>query len=283
MHRLFEGWVNSLKFGTIALVIVAVVFSALEQNFPFHRLKKPWKCTLLDLQYFFAGLFYPPVVSFALSAFFAFFMIRRDKPPATISSLGFTVEFLAVLFANDVLAYIRHRIFHSKDFWAFHSIHHSSEQVNWSSGPKLHPAESIADVLLESLVFAFGALMGGNPKVFVAAGIVIGAWNFFIHSNTRWTLGPLRYVLVSPVQHRWHHSDTRDAMDKNFAVMFSCIDVALGTFYMPRNAVPKTTGLMGDERKTHPRTFIGQFLYPFRREHTVNSQSRLLSPTESQD
>lgn len=256
---------NSLKYGTIAILIAAIVFPALEQNFAFRKSKKPWQSTLLDLKYFFTNLLHPPIISFGLSAFFAFFMIRRDKPAPEISPLGFMAELMAVLIAVDVLAYIRHRSFHSKALWPFHSIHHGSEEVNWTSGSRIHPGESIIDASLETLVFMLGALMGGNPKVFITAGIIIGFWNFFIHSNARWTFGPLRYVLVSPVQHRWHHSDAKEAMDKNFAVMFSGIDVALGTFFMPKDAFPKTTGLYAEEKKTHPRTFFGQLIYPFRR------------------
>jgi sterol desaturase/sphingolipid hydroxylase (fatty acid hydroxylase superfamily) len=72
-------------------------------------------------------------------------------------------------------------------------------------------------------------------------------------------------VLVSPVLHRWHHSDAPEAQDKNFAAMFSCIDVFLGTFYMPVNKIPQTLGLSKQEKAVHPRTLSGQLLYPFRK------------------
>lgn len=265
MHHLLDSWINALKYGSLVLLGAALLFSALEQNFSFRKFKKPWKATVLDLEYFFAGLLYPPVVNFGLAALFGFFAIRRNGPPAGVSAMVFAAELVAVLVACDILAYVRHRFFHSKTLWTFHSIHHASEQVNWSSGPRLHPAESIIDVIGETLVFMIAAVTGTDRTVLLVAGLLIGIWNFFIHSNTRWTFGPLRYVLVSPVQHRWHHSDDPEAMDKNFAVMFSCIDVLMGTFYMPPDRVPKTTGLYKSEKNAIPRSFLAQIVYPFKR------------------
>ena len=105
----------------------------------------------------------------------------------------------------------------------------------------------------------------GTATALSAGGLVIGFYNFFIHSNLRWTFGPLRYVFVSPAYHRWHHSDQAAAQDKNFAVMFLFIDLALGTFYLPKDLMPETTGLSALEKPLHPRTFAGQLLHPFRK------------------
>jgi sterol desaturase/sphingolipid hydroxylase (fatty acid hydroxylase superfamily) len=70
---------------------------------------------------------------------------------------------------------------------------------------------------------------------------------------------------VSPVFHRWHHSDKPQARDKNFAAMFSLIDLICGTFYMPITLKPDTTGLSKEEKQSHPSTFAGQILHPFKR------------------
>src|SRR5215469_3489245 len=157
MQYLIDRWLNALKFGTLFLLAAAVVFSALERGFSIRRLKKPWRSTLLDLQYFFTGLFYPPVVSFGIAGVFAYFSIKRQIPTVRASPAVFAAEFLAVLFACDMLAYIRHRLFHSRQLWAFHSIHHSSEDVNWTSGPRLHAIETLCDITGETLVFMLAA------------------------------------------------------------------------------------------------------------------------------
>jgi sterol desaturase/sphingolipid hydroxylase (fatty acid hydroxylase superfamily) len=170
-----------------------------------------------------------------------------------------------VLLMRDALIYLRHRVFHSRAVWDFHSIHHSSEELNWLSAVRFHPGESLIESTTEILLFLVCGLAGVDAKVLSVASLLIGAHNFFIHSNLRWTFGPLRYLFVSPVFHRWHHSDTRAAMNKNFAAMFSFIDLAFGTFYMPAKGMPQTLGLSAAEKESHPRTLAGQTLHPFRK------------------
>jgi len=228
---------------------------------------KPWRAYLLDLQYALLAMLYPPFIYFILAALFAMISLRlygtfhNPDLPWYI----FAGELLAVLFVRDILIYIRHRIFHTRYVWAFHSIHHSSEDVNWLSAARFHPAENLIETAGEILLFIVCQVEGLEPMVLSTAAFIIGFYNFFIHSNLRWTFGPLRYVLVSPVQHRWHHSDAPAAHDKNFAAMFSCLDLALGTFYMPKGVIPETTGLSPAEKSVHPSTFAAQLLYPFRK------------------
>jgi len=198
LQRYFEA----LKFGTIVLLIAAIVFAALEQNFSFRRSKKPWRDTLIDLEYFFAGLLYPPTINFALAAFFAFWGLKRPAPPPHVSPIGFGFELLVLLLAVDVWAYIRDLLFHSQVLWPFHSIHHSSEDVNWTSSQRMHPLESLFDGVGQWVAFFAAAFLIHNRYVLLVAGVLIGVWNFWIHANLSWTFGPLRYVLVSPMQHR---------------------------------------------------------------------------------
>lgn len=259
--------VDSITRGIIALSIGFILFFLMERMFAFSRAKKPLRATLLDLQYAFLSMLYPPFIYFILSALFAFLSVQAQATAHNprISPLFFAAQLLIVLFVRDCLIYLRHRIFHLRPVWAFHSIHHSSEEVNWLSAVRFHPAENTIEATGEIALFLVCEMTGFDPMVLSAAGLLIGFYNLFIHSNLRWTFGPLRYVIVSPVFHRWHHSDTKEAQDKNFAAMFSCIDLALGTFYMPKDSMPETTGLSAQEKPVHPRTLAGQLLYPFRK------------------
>ena len=58
-------------------------------------------------------------------------------------------------------------------------------------------------------------------------------YGLFIHADVPWTYGPLRYVFVSPVLHRWHHARDVDGSGSNFATVFSVFDQAFGTFHLP--------------------------------------------------
>jgi len=264
---ILDRCVASVTNGIIALSIGFILFFLMERLFSFSPAKKPLRATLLDLQYAFLSMLYPPFIYFILSAIFGLMALHfKDNPHNPhISSLFFAAQLLIVLFVRDCLIYLRHRIFHLRPVWKFHSIHHSSEEVNWLSAARFHPAENTIEATGEILLFLICSIIGFDPLVLSVGALVIGFYNFFIHSNLRWTFGPLRYVIVSPVFHRWHHSDTKEAQDKNFAAMFSCIDLALGTFYMPKDLMPQTTGLSAQEKPVHPRTLAGQLLYPFRK------------------
>jgi sterol desaturase/sphingolipid hydroxylase (fatty acid hydroxylase superfamily) len=78
-----------------------------------------------------------------------------------------------------------------------------------------------------------------------------------VHANLDWTLGPLKYLVVSPVFHRWHHVNR--VRDKNFASTFALWDWLFGTYYMPEGALPSGYGI-DDERM--PEGFVPQMLYP---------------------
>jgi hypothetical protein len=45
-----------------------------------------------------------------------------------------------------------------------------------------------------------------------------------------------------------------------FATVFSLLDVAFGTFYMPERAMPA----LGITEPHYPTTWVGQTIYPFR-------------------
>jgi sterol desaturase/sphingolipid hydroxylase (fatty acid hydroxylase superfamily) len=73
----------------------------------------------------------------------------------------------------------------------------------------------------------------------------------FVHANLR-TLGPFKYVLATPVFHRWHHTPFEDGGDTNFAGTFPIWDILFGTFRMPKNRLPKT--MARTNRQCRPRS-----------------------------
>ena len=83
-----------------------------------------------------------------------------------------------------------------------------------------------------------------------------------LHANVGWTFGPLRYVIASPVFHRWHHTSEDEGLDTNFAGLFPFIDLAFGTFHLPSDRLPTRFGLVHDDV---PQGLFKQLLYPFRR------------------
>jgi sterol desaturase/sphingolipid hydroxylase (fatty acid hydroxylase superfamily) len=82
-----------------------------------------------------------------------------------------------------------------------------------------------------------------------------------VHANLKWDLGPFKYVLASPVFHRWHHTSLEKGGNKNFASTFPVLDLLFGTWYMPKDELPEVYGI--DDRG-FPEGFAAQMVYPFR-------------------
>jgi sterol desaturase/sphingolipid hydroxylase (fatty acid hydroxylase superfamily) len=164
------------------------------------------------------------------------------------------LQFVLCVFLSDVAGYWRHRFLHTRMLWPSHAVHHSDEHVNWLTLVRIHPIERVASVTADSLML--GAL-GFDPSIIAANGLLRHFYGYIEHADIRWTLGPLRYVFATPHFHRWHHSSDEIARDKNFAVIFSFIDLTFGTFFVP-DAPPKRFGI-GAARMG----FITLLAYPF--------------------
>ncbi len=87
-----------------------------------------------------------------------------------------------------------------------------------------------------------------------------------VHANLDWDFGWFRYVLVSPVYHRWHHTSAERGGSSNFAGTFPLYDLAFGTFHMPAGQRPDAYGV---DDPHFPKGFFGQLLHPFRRRRAA--------------
>src|SRR5665811_678375 len=61
----------------------------------------------------------------------------------------------------------------------------------------------------------------------------------FVPANLNWALGPFKYVLATPIFHRWHHTSLEEGGNTNFAGTFPIWDILFGTFRMPENRLPR--------------------------------------------
>ena len=175
-----------------------------------------------------------------------------------LSVLPFWGQVIVYLVVSDFLLYWIHRIFHGAAMWRFHAIHHSSEEVDWTTTYRFHPV----NVMLQpSLVFIIMLAMGISPQVIAFVlpfDIITAAW---VHSNLNWTLGPLKYVIATPVFHRWHHTHLDQGGNSNFAPTFSLWDWLFGTFYMPEGKQPM---VFGQDDPLLPEGYFKQLVYPLK-------------------
>lgn len=141
------------------------------------------------------------------------------------------LQALEILLIADFIDYWTHRWFHVSRAWRFHAIHHSPEQMNWLASARMHPVNDFITRLCQVVPVV---LIGLSAK---AALIVVPILVFFViilHSNLNWNYGPFRWVLVSPLYHRWHHTTDPEGLDKNFAGIFPIWDLLFGTAHFPR-------------------------------------------------
>jgi sterol desaturase/sphingolipid hydroxylase (fatty acid hydroxylase superfamily) len=159
----------------------------------------------------------------------------------------------------DLCTYWSHRIQHVTGLWRFHAIHHAPRELDWLAAARNHP---IGEGIGKMIALAPLVLLGVDGRVLAAIVPFVGLWGSFLHANVRWTFGPLRYVIATPLFHRWHHSRAPEARDKNFAGLLPIWDVLFGTLYLPAHQ-PTDFGV-GDHEGV-PDGFFAQMLHPFRR------------------
>jgi sterol desaturase/sphingolipid hydroxylase (fatty acid hydroxylase superfamily) len=171
------------------------------------------------------------------------------------AQLPFWLQMVLVFVVADFLSYWQHRMFHLPALWPTHAVHHSSENLDWLSSTRFHPFNEIG----AQLVYVTPLIaLGFSPLTFVYFAPFTASYAVFLHANVNWTYGPLRYVLASPVFHRWHHSTDAAALEKNFGGFLPCWDLLFDTFYLPKGQVPQQFGI--DEPM--PEGFIKQLFYP---------------------
>jgi sterol desaturase/sphingolipid hydroxylase (fatty acid hydroxylase superfamily) len=173
-----------------------------------------------------------------------------ERQPAALQ----LIEFLVLA---DLLGYAAHRLFHGRRLWRFHAIHHSAEDLDWLAATRVHPINEIGNRLIQVIPLY---LLGFRGPVLAAVVPVFTFYALFVHANLRWDFGPLRYVIASPVFHRWHHTQEAEGRDRNFAGLFPWIDLLFGTLYLPRGRQPERFGV----EDPVPRRLLGQLIYPFR-------------------
>jgi sterol desaturase/sphingolipid hydroxylase (fatty acid hydroxylase superfamily) len=127
----------------------------------------------------------------------------------------------------DCAYYWFHRIAHEYNApWAGHVVHHSSEDYNLAVALRQGAFQG-----LFSWVFYLPlALVGFPPSWFAAIMSFNLLYQFWIHTRTIKTLGPLEWVLNTPSHHRVHHARNPKYLDKNYAGTLIIWDRMFGTF-----------------------------------------------------
>lgn len=250
----------------LAFLVLGLCFGVLQKLFPSIRTQRFLRPTYAtDVTYWFLT---PPVVTVLTDAVVsgtlaAIFLLHGDTiletgvPQFTLmAQQPIWVQIVLGLLLGDLINYGQHRLFHGRLLWPFHAIHHSSIEVDWLSAVRLHP---INNFVARSLQALFLALTGFDPDVVAICVPLVFFYALVLHANLNWTFGPLRYLFISPIYHRWHHTREREGLNKNFGSIFVIWDLLFGTLYLPSGRQPSSFGTDSPV----PQTFLGQMFYPF--------------------
>ena len=248
------------------LVGVAVVFGTLSHFSPCNAGRPWWKKRGLgtDLGYWIFTPIFTRYIRIWLTVFLTMwiFHITDGQKIADfylhghgwLASLPLWQQSLIYLVGADFAFYWIHRGFHRGMLWKYHAVHHAPTDVDWSSAARWHPVNLMLE---QAAVDVFWLLAGVSPDIFLVLGPFNVVTSCMVHANLDWTFGPLRYVLVSPVFHRWHHEAS--VIDKNFASTFSVWDYMFGTAHMPPGELPKNYGI---DDAAMPEGLVPQMVYP---------------------
>ena len=217
-----------------------------------------WKA---DLTYFFVNSMLVQITTL-LTLFPATVLFRwavNSGVQQWVSELPLAVQIAGVLFCADLTQYWVHRLFHRVPaLWKFHAIHHSAEKMDWLAGARLH---LIDVVVTRGLSYVPIFVLGFSDTAMIAYAVMVTIQATLIHANVRWEFSWVRWLVVTPRYHHWHHSAEKEAIDKNFAVHVPIWDWLFGTYYMPGDRWPDSYGISGDSKV--PSGFFRQLLYPF--------------------
>lgn len=126
----------------------------------------------------------------------------------------------------DFCYYWAHRMGHTLNlFWAGHAIHHQSEDYNLTTALRQTSSS------IWTWVFSAPLLMLGAPiEVFLVSGALNLIYQFWVHTQHIDKLGWMESIMVTPSNHRVHHGQNPEYIDKNHGGVFILWDRMFGTF-----------------------------------------------------
>jgi len=238
----------------------SVIFILLEKLLQFRKqsvLREHWQT---DLNHFLLNHLIVGFVLLSSNMFVRdyFTWAVDDSLQAWILGLPFLLQLFIVLLAADLVQYWSHRAYHEIPFlWRLHAVHHSVKHMDWLAGSRQHVLEIF---ITRALVLVPVYVLGFSKEVIDAYVIIVGFQAVFNHANVQVNFGWLKYIIVTPQFHHWHHSSDEAGLDKNYALHFSFLDYLFGTAVQSVQEWPDGYGVVGDYV---PDGIVKQQLFPF--------------------
>ena len=153
------------------------------------------------------------------------------------ASLG---HWLLAILLYDFLYYWFHRVSHERQFfWGSHVVHHQSEDYNLSTALR-----QTSTSFFTTWVFYIPCFFLGMPiSMYISIATAHLIYQFWVHTQHIATLGFLERFMVTPSNHRVHHAQNPDYIDKNYGGLLIIWDRLFGTFQKEHREQPAIYGI----------------------------------------
>jgi sterol desaturase/sphingolipid hydroxylase (fatty acid hydroxylase superfamily) len=199
--------------------------------------------------------------------------LRNSFPVAAI--WFFPLQLVVLELALSFIQYWQHRAMHTVPiFWETHKFHHSAEQMTTLSLQRETPFTAFVNAALTNVpaavigTYIFPAEPTTIDTVAFAVYLAYNTFNafnqVFIHSNLNLSYGWFgRYFMVSPANHRVHHSILPIHHNKNFSVTLVIWDRMFGTYHEGTDPLSQfcPVGYEGNIYNKN-RWIVIEYLYP---------------------
>jgi lathosterol oxidase len=245
-------WLILAFLGSVAIFVSLEKLLPKYQNQPL--LRPEWS---IDLFYFcFNHLAISAILIFANYHASHFHWAISADFQTTVQSIPILVQVIIIILSADFVLYWEHRAYHEiKALWPVHAVHHSVEHMDWLAGSRGHFIQVFSE---RAMVMIPLYLLGASEQALNIYVAFAALQAVLIHSNTRLPFGPLKYVLVTPQFHHWHHSSEKPAIDTNYSAHTVLFDRLFGTYHMPDQHWPAQYGTT----RRLPRGILAQTCYP---------------------
>ena len=222
-----EGLIRLLFF--LAFIIIFMIY---EQFFPFYKRSSKFFSRWI------VNFLFVAIDTLALRIFFpilavgmAYLCEERGLGILNNLSFPFWVSLFISILLLDLGIWFQHFLFHKYNiFWRFHKIHHSDEELDFSTGFRFHPVEILISMVFK---FIYILIIGPSALMIIIYEIILNGSSIFNHSNIiipRHFELFLRKLIVTPSMHRIHHSIEEKETNSNFGFNLSIWDKIFGTY-----------------------------------------------------
>ena len=215
---------HQIMWAVAALFIINLSITGIEIVLDLVTSKeRRWKDTMANLAIFVAHQVIEKTAfaSLGFVALLPFYYLTPLSIPMSVWT------WVLALLAADFTYYWMHRLEHEhRILWASHSVHHSSNDYNFTVGFRL----SLVEGFFEWAFLIPMILIGFSPFQAIVGLVLVAQYQHWVHTERVTKLGWLDEVFNTPSVHRVHHGSNRQYIDKNYGGILMIWDKIFGTF-----------------------------------------------------